>query len=97
LKLKETGYVQRAGREACQRTLVASAPTCGKNALPVVEGDLEVVEIKSGRNARLVAKQKEAYNLLISRDVPIRIVRVKIVSFDMNSFLVEATKVESLL
>ncbi len=95
LKLLETGQVQTPGQEGCQRTLIVNTLTSGDNALPVVEGDLEVVEIKSGRSAKLVAKQKEAYNRLISRDVPVRIVRVKIVSFDMNSFLVEATKVEN--
>jgi hypothetical protein len=61
---------------------------------PLVEGDVEIVEIKCGRYGRLMAKQREVYNQLIAKGVPLRIIRVRIVSFDYNKFLVEEKKVE---
>lgn len=57
--------------------------------LPIVDGDLEVVEIKCGRNAKLMDKQKKTYNDLIAKGVPLRLIRVRIISFDLNRFLVE--------
>ena len=58
----------------------------------VVDGDMEVVEIKCGRNAKLMKKQKETYNDLVWKGVPLRMVKVRIVSFDRNKFLVQETK-----
>ncbi len=60
----------------------------------MVEGDLEVVEIKCGRNAKLMKKQKETYNDLIEKGIPLRKVEVRIVSFDHNKFLVKERKFE---
>ncbi len=37
----------------------------------------------------LMGKQKETYNNLIAKGVPLRMVKVKIVSFDANRYLVE--------
>ncbi len=65
--------------------------------LPVVKGDLEIIEIKCGRNARLMDKQKETYNDLIAKNVPLRLIKVRIVSFDLNRFLVEEHKYEKFL
>ena len=59
---------------------------------PVVDGDMEVVEIKCGRNAKLMKKQKETYNDLVWKGVPLRMVKVRIVPFDRNRFLVQETK-----
>ncbi len=59
---------------------------------PVVDGELEVVEIKCGRNAKLMKKQKETYNDLVWKGVPLRMVEVRIVSFDRNKFLVQERK-----
>jgi hypothetical protein len=61
---------------------------------PIVEGNVEIVEIKCGRYGRLMAKQREVYNQLIVKGIPLRIIRVKIVSFDYNKFLVEEKKFE---
>jgi len=47
--------------------------------------------------AKLMDKQKETYNNLIAEDVPLRMIRVRIVSFDLNRFLVEEHKYERFL
>ena len=66
-----------------------------RSVLPIVEGDLEVVEIKCGRSAKLMSKQRIAYNNLIARGIPLRMIKVKIVSFDLNRFLIEEHKFEN--
>ena len=43
---------------------------------PVVKGDLEIVEIKCERSAKLMKKQKETYNDLIWKGFPVRMVAV---------------------
>jgi len=65
--------------------------------LPVVDGGLEVVEVKCGRTSKLMDKQKETYNDLIARGVPLRLLRVRIVSFDLNRFLVEERRYDRFL
>ena len=55
------------------------------------------MEIKCGRNAKLMDKQKRVYNNLIAKDVPLRLVKVRLVSFDQNKFLVEEHKFERFL
>jgi hypothetical protein len=69
----------------------------GSLEFPVVEGDLEVLEIKCGRHAKLIEKQKETYDKLITKGVPLRVIEVRIVSFDSNQFLVEERKFQNLL
>ena len=93
LKLRETGSVTRLKARACPLgtlSRVAASQRHGDRVeLPVVDGALEIVEIKCGRAAKLVGKQKSAYNDLIAKDVPLRMIKVRIVSFDLNRFLVE--------
>lgn len=48
-----------------------------------------MVEIKCGRSARLMSKPKETCSDLIARGIPLRRINVRIVSFDLNRFLVE--------
>lgn len=43
------------------------------------------------------AQQRETYNNLIAKDVPLRMIKVRIVSFDLNKFLVEERKFETFL
>ena len=101
LKMKETGKTKRLNAKAT--ALIAGLridyPLRDRSilSLPIVEGDLEILEIKCGRNARLVDKQKETYNNLIAKGVPLRMIKVRIVSFDLNRFLVEEHKYEKLL
>ncbi len=101
LKLKETGKTKRLKENTCSsiaRLRIDDSLRDGNVLkLPMVEGDLEVVEIKCGRNARLMDKQKETYNCLIAKDVPLRLIKVRIVSFDLNRFLVEEHKYEKFL
>jgi hypothetical protein len=98
LKLQETGKKKKLGRKALTKTPWPYFSGLQKNGshyeLPVVDGDLEIVEIKCGRNAKLNDKQKKAYNDLIAKSIPLRLVRVRFVSFDLNRFLVEEKKHE---
>jgi hypothetical protein len=98
MKLRETG----ATKKLRERTVPLGARLRldelhrHRNHLefPVVDGELEVVEIKCGRQARLDGKQKETYNTLIAKSVFLRMIKVRIVSFDLNRFLVEEHRYE---
>ena len=90
LKLRETGYA-KISRQSLLVTAEIKRPH-NRYKLPTVEGDLEVVEIKCGRNARLMRKQKKTYGDLIVKGIPLRVIKVKIVSFDSNRFLVEENR-----
>ncbi|MDH5732384.1 MAG: hypothetical protein OEY88_01185 [Candidatus Bathyarchaeota archaeon] len=101
LKLRETGRTKRWKKSACPSIAelrIRNSPKYGSFfEFPIVEGDLEVVEIKCGRNAKLMGKQKETYNNLIAKGVPLRMVNVRIISFDRNKFLVEERKFKQFL
>ncbi|MDH5793725.1 MAG: hypothetical protein OEZ18_04080 [Candidatus Bathyarchaeota archaeon] len=98
LKLQDTGHKRRVGkdfRSSNVRLRNRSSKKSGEvSKLPVVKGDLEIVEIKCGRRAKLMEKQKETYNDLIWKGIPVRMVEVRIVSFDRNKFLVQERKFE---
>lgn len=101
LKLHETGRKTRLKENICPpitRFKVEETSKEGSTVkFPVVDGGLEIVEIKCGRKARLMGKQKETYNNLIAKGYPLRMIKVRIVSFDLNQFLVEETKFERFL
>jgi len=98
MKLRKTGRTKKLKESAYHRIAGLRVTASQKHGdileFPVVDGDLEVVEIKCGRKAKLMSKQKEAYNNLIAKDVPLRMVNVKILSFDRNKFVVEERKFE---
>jgi hypothetical protein len=93
LKLTETGKTKRVKESECRPLARLRTRQFQRDGgcfvLPVVDGDLEIVEIKCGRSAKLLDKQKETYNDLIAKGVPLRMIKVRIVSFDLNRFLVE--------
>lgn len=98
LKLRETGETKklRNGAFTPAPWLHARGQPKNRNCieLPVIDGELEIVEIKCGRKAKLNDSQRKAYNDLIAKSIPLRMVRVRFVSFDLNRFLVEETKYE---
>jgi hypothetical protein len=98
LKLQDTGYKRRVEKNIRHFNARSRSRFSQKRGevskLPVVKGDLEIVEIKCGRSAKLMKKQKETYNDLIWKGVPVRMVAVRIVSFDRNKFLVQERKFE---
>ena len=98
LKLQETGHKNRVEKDFRSSNFRLRNRYSKKreedSKLPVVRGDLEIIEIKCGRSAKLMKKQKETYNDLIWKGIPIRIVEVRIVSFDRNKFLVQERKFE---
>lgn len=100
-KLRETGRMKKLNEKNCSSIAGLNATISGvcdgTFVFPVVEGDLEVVEIKCGRNARLMGKQKETYNDLIAKNIPLRMIKVRIVSFDLNRFLVEEHRFDRFL
>jgi hypothetical protein len=101
LKLKDTGRAKRVEKSECsfltRLHLKSPQEDGGCFVLPVVDGGVEVVEVKCGRSSKLMDKQKETYNDLIARGVPLRLVRVRIVSFDLNRFLVEERRYDRFL
>ena len=98
MKLRETGRTKKLKESSYPWTASLKVNESQKHGnvleFPIVDGDLEVVEIKCGRQAKLMGKQKETYNNLIAKGIPLRMVRVRIVSFDLNRFLVEEHKYE---
>lgn len=101
LKLRETGRMKRLKESSFPPTVSLRVEKSRKREdifeFPTVGGDLEIVEIKCGRRAKLMDKQKETYNSLIAKSIPLRMIRVRIVSFDLNRFLVEEHKYERFL
>lgn len=101
LKLKETGKTKRLKEDACSATARLKISRSLKHGnhvkLPIVKGDLEIIEIKCGRNAKLMDKQKRTYNDIIAKAIPLRLIKVRIDSFDLNRFLVEEHKYERFL
>ncbi|MCK5631234.1 hypothetical protein KAH85_01615 [Candidatus Bathyarchaeota archaeon] len=94
IKMQETGHKKKID-ETTVRSLKARGYILRKQKatqLPIVEGGLEIIEIKSGRAAKLMDKQKQTYSNLITEGFPLRLIRVRIVSFDRNQFLVEESK-----
>jgi hypothetical protein len=97
-KLRETGKKhQVCERKGKLNNTLSKRPPRAAEKYPVVGGELEIVEIKCGRSARLMSKQKEAYNNLIAKRVPLRMIQVRIVSFDLNRFIVEQRRFERFL
>jgi hypothetical protein len=101
LKLKDTEKTKRVKESECRFSIRLHLKELQKDGgcyiLPVVDGDLEVVEVKCGRSAKLLDKQKETYNDLIAKGVPLRMIKVRIVSFDLNRFLVEERRYDRFL
>lgn len=101
LKLKHTGKTRNVEKSECLFPARLRMMNCQEEGncfvLPVVDGGVEVVEVKCGRSSKLMDKQKETYNDLIARGVPLRLLRVRIVSFDLNRFLVEERRYDRFL
>ncbi len=101
MKLRKTGRTKKLQESTCPIGTRLRLDKSHKHGdileFPIVDGDLEVVEIKCGRQARLSSKQKETYNNLIAKGVPLRMIKVRIVSFDLNRFLVEEHRYERFL
>ena len=101
LKLRETGKTKILKEDACPANAKLKINRSLKHGnhikLPTVEGDLEIIEIKCGRNAKLMDKQKRTYNDIIAKEIPLRLIKVRIDSFDLNRFLVEDHKYEKFL
>lgn len=101
LKLKHTGKTKKVEKSECSFPVrlhtMNRQEEGGGFVLPVVNGGVEVVEVKCGRTSKLMDKQKETYNDLIAKGVPLRLLRVRIVSFDLNRFLVEERRYDRFL
>jgi hypothetical protein len=101
LKLKDTGKTRRLKEDTYPEVNKLKINRSLKRGeiikLPIVEGSFEIVEIKCGRKAKLMDKQKRAYNDIIAKGIPLRMIKVRIDSFDLNRFLVEDHKYEKFL
>jgi len=56
--------------------------------LPVVDGDIEVIEIKSDK-ATLPSRQKRSYERILNEGYVLRFFHVNIISFEKNEFEIE--------
>lgn len=56
--------------------------------LPIVDGEVEVVEIKSGKS-RLTLDQEWTYRNVLDKGYTIHLFKVKIISFEKNQFEIE--------
>ena len=101
MKLQLTGKTRKLKKSACPKVASLRIDASHRYGdileFPVVDGHLEVVEIKCGRKAKLMDRQKKTYNDLIAKNIPLRMIKVRIVSFDLNRFLVEEHKYERFL
>jgi len=98
LKLRKTGKTRKLKEKDCPKVASLRIDPSQRHGdvleFPIVDGELEIIEIKCGRQAKLMGKQKETYNNLIAKGIPLRMVKVKIVSFDDNEYLVVDRKFE---
>ncbi len=101
VKVRSTGETKKLMKSKCPKAASLRIDTSHRSGdlleFPVVDGNLEIVEIKCGRTAKLMIKQKTTYNDLIAKGIPLRMIKVRIVSFDLNQFLVEEHKYERFL
>ncbi|UCH32124.1 MAG: hypothetical protein JSV05_01670 [Candidatus Bathyarchaeota archaeon] len=101
LKMRETGNIKKVKVKKwppfAKLKIKLSSKSRDAIKLRPVTGDLEVIEIKCGRKAKLMNKQRETYNALIAKGIPLRMIKVRIVSFDLNRFLAEEHKYERFL
>ncbi len=101
MKLRPTGKTRKLKKSSCPKVASLKIDASHRYGdileFPVVDGNLEVIEIKCGQKAKLMDKQKKTYNDLIAKGIPLRIIKVRIVSFDLNRFLVEEHKYERFL
>jgi hypothetical protein len=56
-----------------------------RRSFPVVEGEIEIVEVKSG-TARLASNQIKSYTDVLRKGYPLRYFHVEIISFERNQF-----------
>jgi hypothetical protein len=59
-----------------------------KRKIPVVDGEIEVIEVKADKG-KLTRAQKDQYSTLVKNGYPLRLFHVSIVSIDDNNFEVE--------
>lgn len=66
-----------------------------QQSFPVVEGEIEVVEVKSGK-ARLASNQIKSYADVLRKGYPLRYFHVEIISFEKNQFEIREKLITSL-
>lgn len=65
-----------------------------KESLPIVDGEIEVVEVKSGRS-NLPPHQKRSYGNFLEKGYVLRFFHVNIISFKRNEFEIEQKLIKS--
>lgn len=93
VKLNETGKTKRLQDPISRLRLPPEIRDKDVTDLPIVDGKIEILEIKS-RKSPLRAKQKSVYNSLIMKGFPLRLFHVHMISFDENKFTVEERRVD---
>jgi len=95
MKLNDTGETKILSNTVSRLHLPPELSGKDVIDLPIVDGEVEIIEIKS-KKAPLRTKQKVAYNTLIMNRFPVRLFRVKMISFDKNEFAISEKRIDEL-
>ena len=94
LKHSPDGYLLKFSKTGKLKSIKKHSDTESK-LLPIVNGEIELVEVKSGK-ARLFAGQKEDYCNALSEKFVLRFYHVDVISFEKNEFEIEEKIISSL-
>lgn len=93
MKLNDTGEMKRLKDTVSRSYLPPEIRNEDIIDLPIVDGEIEILEIKS-KKSPLRAKQKLVYSTLIMKGFPLRLFHVHMISFDQNRFAVRERRVD---
>ena len=94
-KLNNTGEMERLSNTISRSYLPPEIRKKDVIDLPIVDGEIEILEIKS-KKSPLRAKQKLVYNALIMKGFPLRLFKVHMISFDQNRFAIREKRIDEL-
>jgi hypothetical protein len=88
-KSDREGYSSETTTRAGNTVIETSNPEEYPKRMSIVDGEVELIEVKSGRRGRIKTHQYENYANAIKEGFALRLIRVKIVSFEENQFEIE--------
>jgi len=88
-KSHREGYSSETTTRAGNTLIETSNPEEYPKKMSIVDGEVELIEVKSGKRGRIKPHQYENYARAINEGFPLRLIHVKIVSFEENHFEIE--------
>jgi hypothetical protein len=83
--IEQSEYATQAGN----RVIATSNPEEYPKTFSIVDGEIELIEVKSGKRGRIKLHQYENYANAIKNGFPLRLIHVEIVRFEENHFEIE--------